>query len=458
MKLNAIEIFKYLPGGKKTENANCKKCGFPTCMAFALKLASFQVDTSKCKFIPLELLDIISELSKKQQKEICLNDSIKIGNETVMFRHEKTFVNKPPIAISLYASDLNFNNKLNDIFNYKFERVGESFKIDVIYLIDDLTENQNFNQDILIDCIDKVLLNNFILILNTQNKDIILKYKNSKIIFDTDQFDIFSDLQENKNIFKNKPMIISSDSLKQLDSKVSCYKNLFQDNLILNYILDNKSVYKIVEDLTYLRRLAILKRYENFAFPVMTHIKSFDLNKINVLASLLICRYSSLIILDVFDKSLLSALFTLIQTIYTDPQKPLQVESKIYEINEPDENSSIVMTTNFALTYFAVSNELESINDSSFYLVITPSDGMSVLTAWSAEKFTSEMVAKMINESEKLKANKKKELILPGLLDHIKEDIEDLLPDWNIIVGPIEAYKLPEFLNSRKNKEKTNSL
>ena len=225
--------------------------------------------------------------------------------------------------------------------------------------------------------------------------------------------------------------------------------------MILKYEnIEHKNIKKVVDDLTNIRFEAIENKNQSFAFPVMTRIVEQDINKVALIASLLICRYSNIIIFDVFDKSLFSSLFTLRQNIFTNPQKPLQVESKIYEINNPKENldrAIVVMTTNFALTYFAVANELESL-DTPFFLLITPSDGMSVLTAWSAEKFTADMVKKMVNENEILNGLRHKLIVIPGLLASMKEELEEILPNWKIIVGTNEAFEIPQFIEKLNSK------
>ena len=171
-----------------------------------------------------------------------------------------------------------------------------------------------------------------------------------------------------------------------------------------------------------------------------------DLLKTCAIASSLICRYANIIVLNKFDEALLSTLMTLRQNIYTNPQKPLQVESKIYEFNEPNRNAPILLTTNFALTYFAVAGELESLPFGS-YLVVTPSDGMSVLTAWSADKFTAELVAKSIKDFDLERKVETRKIIIPGLLNHMKEELEEVLPNWEIIVGTVEACQIPNFLS-----------
>lgn len=433
--MNAIEIFKHLPGGKKIENTNCKKCGFPTCMAFAIKLASKNTQIEKCPFVSNELKQLFEEANIIQQHEINLGNNLKSGGETVMFRHEKTFVNRTCFYITLYSNDFNFDKKLNDIANYKIERVGETFKIDGIYLID----NGNLK-----DAVDKIKSKSLNIILNTQKNDHIGIFKD--IVVETDDY---------ANIDKNNTIVISANNLTDLSEKSEAFQNNGFKSILLKYDnIDNKDIKSVINDLTNIRYEAIENKNQAFAYPVLTHIKEKDINKIAAISSLLICRYSNIIIFDVFDRALFSALFTLRQNIFTNPQKPLQVESKIYEINNPKENldkALVVMTTNFALTYFAVANELEAIDIPTF-LLITPSDGMSVLTAWSAEKFTADMVKKMVNDNEILNDLKHKIIVIPGLLASMKDELDEILPNWEIIVGTTEAFELPQFMEKLNNK------
>lgn len=433
--MNAIEIFKHLPGGKKIENTNCKKCGFPTCMAFAIKLASKNTQIEKCPFVSNELKQLFKEANIIQQHEINLGNNLKSGGEIVMFRHEKTFVNRTCFYITLYSDDFNFDKKLNDIANYKIERVGETFKIDGIYLID----NGNLK-----DAVDKIKSKSLNIILNTQKNDHIGIFKD--IVVETDDY---------LNIDKNNTIVISANNLTDLSKKSEAFQNSGFKSILLKYDnIENKDIKSAINDLTNIRYEAIENKNQAFAYPVLTHIKEKDINKIAAISSLLICRYSNIIIFDVFDRALFSGLFTLRQNIFTNPQKPLQVESKIYEINNPKENldkALVVMTTNFALTYFAVANELEAIDIPTF-LLITPSDGMSVLTAWSAEKFTADMVKKMVNEHEILNDLKHKIIVIPGLLASMKDELEEILPNWEIIVGTTEAFELPQFMEKLNNK------
>lgn len=400
MELTGLQIFKYLPSAKKLPDGNCKKCGFPTCMAFALKLAKKQTDIEKCPHIPEELKEKFLESTKIQQYEIKLNENTVVGGETVMFRHDKTFVNKTALFIKIDTTDKDFDKILSKITAYSIDRVGETFKVDGLYLVGKNEKN-----------IEKALHSGFALI-REDDPHLLVKGKN------------IDELVSGSKI-----------ELKNINKKLILYPQI-----------EGKTVQEVIEELTQIRRQAILKRFEPLAFPTMVKIpQNFDSMKTCAFASMLICRYASIVVLNSFDEALLASLFTLRQNIYTNPQKPLQVESKVYEFNEPDENAIVLMTTNFALTYFAVANELESIPLGS-YLIVTPSDGMSVLTAWSADKFNAEIVAKMMSKTDLASKVKKREIIIPGLLSHMKEELETALPDWKIVVGTIEAFQLYDFI------------
>ena len=398
-----MQIFKYLPGAKKAEGTNCKQCGCPTCMAFALKLAKQQVAIEKCPHIPSELKEMFCEASKIQQHEIKLSDTLVTGGENVMYRHDKTFVNRTVIAVWLDSDDTDFDKKLEQISNYEIERIGEKFKVDAIYL-------------------------------TGKNLETATKKVEAKSIAAISEIAPYS-------IVKGKDFETLEKSSQQ-----ALAQN--KKDIILELEYGNKRLQDIVEELTLIRRAAIIKRYEPFTYPVMVKMpRDMDTLQIAASASVLLCRYASIIVLPVFNEAILSTLFTLRQNIYTNPQKPLQVEAKVYEFNEPDKNAPVLLTTNFALTYFAVAAELESLPFGS-YLVVTPSDGMSVLTAWSADKFTAELVARSVKNFELAQKVNTRKIIIPGLLAHMREELQEAMPEWKIITGTIEACQIPEFLKN----------
>ena len=376
MEMTGLQIFKFLPAAKKEEHSNCKECGCPTCMAFALKLAKKNINIEKCPYIKDELKEKYAHSVKHAQETVEFCD-LKIGGENVLYRHEKTFINRTVFAVLVDCANRDYLEKINRINAFEIKGVNENFKVDLIIL-------KNFNGENIHSTVSTITQEEFEKLPITNIID--------------------SDFQNTKNL------LITT------------------------------------------RQKAILEKDENFSSPMCVWItKNDDLINICARASYYICKYANMIVFEDFDESLFSTIVRLRQNIYTDPQKPLQVESDLYKFNNPNENSIIFLTTNFALTFFAVANELENLNIPS-YLIVIPADGMSVLTAWSAEKFTANIVSKTIEKLNIREQIKTRRIIIPGLLAHTKDELQEIIPDFDFVVGTIEASAIREFV---KNLEQT---
>lgn len=372
MEMTGLQIFKFLPAAKKEEHSNCKECGCPTCMAFALKLAKKNIDIEKCPYIKDELKEKYAHSVKHAQEtvEFC---GLKIGGENVLYRHEKTFINRTIFAVLVDCANRDYLEKINRINAFEIKGVNENFKVDLIIL-------KNFNGE---------------------------------------------------NIHSTVPTITQEE-----------FEKLPITNIIDSDFQNTKNL------LITTRQKAILEKDEKFSSPMCVWItKNDDLINICARASYYICKYANMIVFEDFDESLFSTIVRLRQNIYTDPQKPLQVESDLYKFNNPSKNSIIFLTTNFALTFFAVANELESLNIPS-YLIVIPADGMSVLTAWSAEKFTANIVSKTIEKLNIREQIKTRQIIIPGLLAHTKDELQEIIPDFDFVVGTIEASAIREFVKN----------
>lgn len=372
MEMTGLQIFKFLPAAKKEEHSNCKECGCPTCMAFALKLAKKNIDIEKCPYIKDELKEKYAHSVKHAQEtvEFC---GLKIGGENVLYRHEKTFINRTIFAVLVDCANRDYLEKINRINAFEIKGVNENFKVDLIIL-------KNFNGE---------------------------------------------------NIHSTVPTITQEE-----------FEDLPITNIIDSEFQNTKNL------LITTRQKAILEKDEKFSSPMCVWItKNDDLINICARASYYICKYANMIVFEDFDESLFSTIVRLRQNIYTDPQKPLQVESDLYKFNNPNENSIIFLTTNFALTFFAVANELESLNIPS-YLIVIPADGMSVLTAWSAEKFTANIVSKTLEKLNIREQIKNRQIIIPGLLAHTKDELQEIIPDFDFVVGTIEASAIREFVKN----------
>ncbi len=367
MELSGLQIFKYLPASKKLEHTNCKECGFPTCMAFSLMLAKHKTDISKCPYAPEELCEIYEHSTKQPQKtvEIC---GLKIGGENVLYRHEKTFVNRTVMAVVIDMAEPDWKEKFRRAKDFEIKCVNDILKVDL-----------------------------FIIKNGTLPSDV------PSVTYEE---------------YKKLPLIEIQDEDFEKTSR------------------------RLIE----IRKKAVLEKDETYSNPACVYFhKTDNLKTLCAKASYYICKYANMLVFEDFDASMFLALMILRQNIFTDPQRPLQVEGGIYEFNNPDEKSLVFMTTNFALTFFAVANELESLDVPS-YLVVIPADGMSVLTAWSSEKLTVKSIANALKKFDFEKKIKTRDIIIPGLLAHMKEELEEELKGFRIIVGTVHAYETKDFV------------
>lgn len=373
--MTGLQIFKFLPAAKKEEHSNCKECGCPTCMAFALKLAKQNIEIEKCPYVGNELKELYSHSIKLPQKTIELGD-LKIGGENVLYRHEKTFINKTVLAVCVDCANSGWEKEINRISDFEIKGVSGELKVDLIIL------------------------------------------KNS----------------QDKVIPSVSTQIISYEDFKNLEIKV----------------LEDIDFHQTKTELIKIRTRVIKEKDEKFSAPVCVWMDSGDdVFTLCTKASFYLCKYANMIVFESFDVEMFSTLLRLRENIFTDPQKSLQVESKLYEFNEPNENSIVFLTTNFALTFFAVANELESL-DVPTYLIVIPADGMSVLTAWSAEKFTANIVLKTLANLEIRDKIKTRKIIIPGLLAHMVDELNETVPDFEFIVGTNEASDIAKFVQNLK--------
>lgn len=375
MQMTGLQIFKFLPAAKKEKHSNCKECGCPTCMAFALKLAKQNIEIEKCPYVGNELKELYSHSIKLPQKTIELGD-LKIGGENVLYRHEKTFINKTVLAVCVDCANSGWEKEINRISDFEIKGVSGELKVDLIIL------------------------------------------KNS----------------QDKVIPSVSTQIISYEDFKNLEIKV----------------LEDIDFHQTKTELIKIRTRVIKEKDEKFSAPVCVWMDSGDdVFTLCTKASFYLCKYANMIVFESFDVEMYSTLLRLRENIFTDPQKSLQVESKLYEFNEPNENSIVFLTTNFALTFFAVANELESL-DVPTYLIVIPADGMSVLTAWSAEKFTANVVLKTLANLEIRDKIKTRKIIIPGLLAHMVDELNETVPDFEFIVGTNEASDIAKFVQNLK--------
>lgn len=446
MALTGVEIFKLLP------KTNCKKCGFPTCLAFAMKLAQRQASLDACPDVSDEARQKLGEASAPPIRPITFGvgeRAIKLGEETVLFRHDKRFVN--PCAFALEIKDTlpesEIIKKVDEVLHSEVDRVGQKLRIDAIALFNDSNDAGKLESAIktIITKAPEVPL--IICTVDPQSAESALKLCADKkpIIYGVNKDNAEQIVPIIKKYNAIAGVTVSSNN-GGLEALVSLTERL-QSSGISDMVIDPgaRKANEILEHNTLIRRSAIKKNFKPLGFPVITFAQRQDSLIEALIAGLATIKYSSIIVLSTIEKWKNIALFTLRQNIYTDPQVPMQVEQKIYKLGEPTPDSPLMITTNFSLTYFIVSGEIENSRIPS-YLAVMDCEGLSVLTAWAAGKFTAGRIAQFIKESGVEKEIKHRELIIPGYVAILSGAIEDKLDGWKVTVGPREANGIPAFL------------
>ena len=440
MALSGLDIYKLLP------KTNCKKCGSPTCLAFAMKLAMKKASLDDCPDITAEARKALEESSRPPIALIKLGSGdniVEIGGETVLFRHEKTFYHQPPIAITVEdtLSDSDLSARINAIDKISFERVGQHIAIDMIALV-----NKSLSGEKFLAALDKILLNSKKpLILASPDPKAIeaaLKKCSDKrpLVYAADS----NNLKEMCDVVKPYKAVLAlkAETLEGLDKLSQEAGGLGIEEIVLDAGFEN--LHKSLNDLTQIRRLSLKRNWRPFGFPVIMFIKTSDRYQAVIDSSVFIAKYAGIIALDSIDDDVLLPIITMRQNIYTDPQKPVTVEPKLYKFGSPDKNSPVMVTTNFSLTFYTVSPEIEASGHSA-YLLVTDSEGMSVLTAWAAEKFTPEIIAETMKKIELENVVSHKRIIIPGYVAVLSGKLEDA-SGWQVLVGPKEASGIPKYL------------
>jgi len=436
MALSGIQIYKMLP------QTNCKECGFPTCLAFAMKLAAKQVELSSCPYVSEESRKQLAESAAPPIRLITIKagTEVKAGNEVVMFRHEKTFYNKPGLFIRVKASDPDLAKKVTAADTYKVNYVGIDFTVDGFAIVADadlaaaVKTVRSVTKRPIILMGDAAALQGG---LSACSGETPLLYA-----ADASNADVLADLAKNSKA----ALVIKADTLDALADLTKKIQAKGVEDMVLD--LGGKNLAEWLARSTQVRRLALKANFRPLGYPTIAF--PCDAKDEGVAAAQAIAKYAGFVVLSEFKPELLYPLLVLRENIYTDPQKPIQVQPGIYEINIPKPESPVLITTNFSITYFSVANEVES-SGLPAWLVVTDAEGMSVLTAWAAGKFDAERIAKAIKGFDVASKVSKKRIVLPGHVAVLSGELEAELPDWEIRVGPREAVDLPAFMKQALN-------
>lgn len=445
MALTGVEIFKLLP------KTNCKKCGHPTCLAFAMKLAQRQASLDLCPDVSEDAKKVLGEASAPPVRPITLgagDKAVKMGEETVLFRHEKKFVNPCVFAVEIKdsMSDEDINKIAGEVLKSEIDRVGQKLRIDAIYIENASNDAGRFETVVKAVSSKAAGVPLIVATKNPQAAEAALKNIADKKALLCGADESNADAMAKVAKTYKAALGVTANGLEALSALTEKVKGLGIDDIVID--AGAKNAKEIIETNTLARRAAIKKNFKALGYPSITFAQRDDSMLEMLVAALGVAKYSSIVVMKNIDKWKNLALFTFRQNIYTDPQVPMQVEQKIYPIGEPTPESPLMITTNFSLTYFIVSGEVENSKVAS-RLAVMDCEGLSVLTGWAAGKFTASKIAQFIQESGVEKEMKEKELIIPGYVAILSGAIEEKLPGWKVTVGPREANGLPAFLKSR---------
>jgi len=443
--LTGIQIFKLLP------KTNCGECGVPTCLAFAMNLAAGKAELAACPHVSEEAKAQLEEASAPPIRPVTLGSgdrTLKVGGETVMFRHEKRFENPPGLAILISDTmdESEVNARLERFSQLQYERVGLILRPDLIAVKDEAGDAGRFEA-----LVNKVKQSSDGgIILMSANPDILsaglkacagrkpLLYAATK-----------DNLKRMASLAKENSCPVAAKG-SDLDEVVELTTKLTEAG-VNDILIDSgaRTLRRAYEDQIWIRSAALNKKFRPLGFPTIVFPCEMtnDPMKEAVIASIFVAKYGGIIVLSDLQGESLFPLLVERLNIYTDPQRPLATTQGIYEIGGPDENSPVLVTSNFSLTYFLVSGYIETSKVPS-YLLVKDTEGLSVMTAWAAGKFVADAIAPFVKKSGIADKVKHHKLIIPGHAAAESGGLEEELPDWEILVGPREGAHIPAYLKT----------
>jgi acetyl-CoA decarbonylase/synthase complex subunit gamma len=447
MALTGIEIFKLLP------KTNCKECGVPTCLAFAMSLAAGKAELSACPYVSEEAKEKLQAASAPPIRLVTIgtgSTALKVGGETVMFRHEKRFENPPGIAILIKDTmqDAEVDARLDRFKNSQYQRVGLTLRPELIALKDESGDPAKYSA-----LVSKAKQNGDSAIILMSDKPNVLAAAlqvcadQKPLIYaaNKDNLDSVAALaKENKCPVAVKGS--NPDDVADLTTKLT---GMGINDIVIDS--GSRTVRQAFQDQIIIRSSALVKKFRPLGFPTITFPSEMTDNPMKeaVIASMFVAKYGGIIVLSDFHGESLFPLLVERMNIYTDPQRPLATTQGIYEIGGPNENSPVLITTNFSLTYFIVSGEIEGSKIPSWLLVMD-TEGLSVMTAWAAGKFVADAIGPFVKKSGIDEKVKHRKLVIPGYAAAESGGLEEELPGWEILVGPRDGSLIPAYLKTWK--------
>ena len=438
MALSGIQIYKMLP------QTNCKECGFPTCLAFAMKLAAKQVELALCPYVSEDSKALLSEAAAPPVRPIALKSNgyeVLSGNEVVLFRHEKRFFSPAGLFLRVYDSEPedSIRHKVQAVADYAVDYVGMELKWDGIAV---QADGGDFAAAV--GAVRSVTHLPLVLIAPPDTlKPLLPQLNEGKLLLAFATADTWPAMAELAKAH-HAALAAQASSLDEMVSLTEKIKAAGVDDIVIAPA--QRGLHGTLMANTTVRRMALKQTFRALGYPLLNLPGDAPTPEMEtILAAQAIGKYGGFLLMDHFTPETAYPLLVLRQNIYTDPQKPIQVQPGLYEINNPGPEDPVLVTTNFSITYFSVANEVES-SGLPAWLLVTEAEGMSVLTAWAAGKFDAERIAKDVKRFNVGQKLNRKRLVLPGHTAVLSGEVEEELPGWEVRVGPREAVDVPSFL------------
>ncbi|MBI4713142.1 MAG: acetyl-CoA decarbonylase/synthase complex subunit gamma [Planctomycetes bacterium] len=443
MALTGLDIYKLLP------KTNCGDCGVPTCLAFAMALAGKKTSLDKCPHVSAQAKEALDGASAPPIHLVTVgtgDNKVEIGNETVLFRHEQTFYHQTGIAVEI-SDNLSADEiakRAKHIQGLEFDRVGKKVRINLIAIRDKSGKPDTFANAVKTvssaSALPLVLISSNPAVMESGVK-LVADKKPLLYGANAENYAAMAELAKKYNA----PLGIVGKTLDELADITPKITAMGVKDLVIDP--GTKELPKLLADITQIRRLALKKTFRPLGFPIIVFTPDgVDAMTETIFAATFIAKYSGIVVLKGSELWQMLPLVTIRQNIYTDPQKPIQVESKVYPIGQVTDNSPVLVTTNFSLTYFTVGPEVEGSKVPSYILVVN-TEGMSVLTAYAADKFNEKIITKALNEHSVAQKVKHKKVVIPGYIAALSGKLE-AESGWQVMVGPREASALPSFLKN----------
>lgn len=440
-----MQIFKLLP------RTNCKECGSPSCLAFAMKVAAGKADYRSCPYITEESLKSLNEMMEPPVKKVVINRGereIILGDEKVLFRHDETFYNPTALGVEIppMLDEEHLEKMVKLIESFTINRAGQNLHLDLVATSESCEESSTVAK--YFSNIHEV--STFPLLLRFTKPETLKMF--SEMVNDQNIVlfpDFKSDLNEDiLNLLSERGCPVALPCRKLKDVEISA--GLFEKYKIKMGIiaLTSGNSAERLDILTSMRKGAITDGNRNLGYPALIWSNNEETETGEIATAIM--KYGSVCIFRSTDSCKWLPYLTLRQNIFTDPRRPIQVEAKVYEFGNVNSSSPVLITTNFSLTYFTVAQEIEASRIPA-YLLIVDTEGTSVLTAWSSDRFNAKKILDSLERENIKNLITHNRLIIPGYVSPLKGDLEEI-SSWDILVGPREAVDLPKFL---RNMEKT---